>query len=133
MRNVAAREPRSDVSPPASPKDLAELWLAHFNARDLEGLLALYSEDAVHHSPKLRERHPETGGRITGKPALRRWWADAFQRLPELNYRRIALTADADRAVLEYWRELPGSDPLRIAEIFACRDGRIVESFVFHG
>jgi hypothetical protein len=116
-----------------SPRELAELWLERFNARDLDGLLALYSEDALHHSPKLRERHPESGGRIAGKARLRQWWADSFARLPELHYRRIALTADAQRAVLEYARELPGESAQPIAEVFVCKGGQIVESFVFHG
>jgi hypothetical protein len=112
---------------------LAELWLERFNARDLDGLLALYADGAVHHSPKLRDRQPETGGTIAGKAELRKWWADSFQRLPALHYRKIALTAGAQRAVLEYWRELPGEAALHVAEIFVCDGGRIVESFVFHG
>jgi len=116
-----------------TPRQLAEAWLERFNARDLEGLLALYAEDAVHHSPKLRERDPKTGGRIAGKPALRAWWTDSFERLPGLHYRRVALTTSADRAVLEYARELPGEQPLAVAEVFVCRDDRIAESFVFHG
>jgi hypothetical protein len=116
-----------------SPRELAELWLERFNARDLDSLLALYSEEAVHHSPKLREREPETGGKIAGKAALRRWWEDSFKRLPGLHYREIALTSGTDRAVLEYARELPGSEPLHVAEVFVCKGGKIVESFVFHG
>ena len=116
-----------------SPRELAELWLERFNARDLDGLLALYADGSVHHSPKLRAERPESGGRIIGKAALREWWADAFERLPGLHYRRIALTASADRAILEYARELPGEDPMPVAEIFVCAGGLIVESFVFHG
>jgi hypothetical protein len=116
-----------------TPQALAELWLERFNARDLEGLLALYAEGAVHHSPKLRAQHPESEGAVTGKAALRAWWRESFERFPDLHYRRLALTADAGRAVLEYLRELPGSAPLHVAEIFVCREGLIAESFVFHG
>jgi ketosteroid isomerase-like protein len=116
-----------------NPRELAEHWLERFNARDLDGLLGLYAGDAVHHSPKLRAQRPESGGRIAGKDAMRAWWADAFERLPGLRYRRIALTADADRAVLEYSRELPNEAPMPIAEVFVCKGGQITESFVFHG
>jgi 8-oxo-dGTP pyrophosphatase MutT (NUDIX family) len=116
-----------------SPRALAEAWLAAFNRRDLDSLLALYSDAAVHHSPKLREREPATGGRIAGKAALREWWAGSFARLRGLHYERIALTADAERAVLEHWRKLPGEPDLRVGELFRCEAGRIAESFVYHG
>jgi len=115
------------------PQQLAERWLERFNARDLDGLLALYADGAIHHSPKLRAQRPGTDGKIAGKQALRDWWADSFERLPQLHYRLIALTADPARAVLEYWRELPGETPLHVAEVFVCAAGKISESFVFHG
>jgi 8-oxo-dGTP diphosphatase len=117
----------------ASPRRLAERWVESFNARDLDRLLSLYADDAVHHSPKMRERQPETRGRITGKPALRAWWADSFDRLSGLSYEPIAITADGERAILEYWRKLPGAADLRVAELFRCARGVIVESYVYHG
>lgn len=43
---------------------LAHRWIDAFNSYSLEKLLELYSEDAVHHSPKLQLRQPETGGKI---------------------------------------------------------------------
>ena len=117
----------------ASPRVLAERWLAAFNGRDLDALVGLYAADATHHSPKLRAQRPETGGRITGQAALRAWWADSFARLVGLRYEPIGLTADSERAVLEYWRQLPGAEDLRVAELFRCVDGKILESFVYHG
>src|SRR3954470_20854651 len=97
--------------------DIAESWLAAFNARDLDALLALYAEDAVHLSPKLRERNPETGGRVRGKAALSAWWGDAFQRLPHLRYEPVSLTADGERVWFEYRRVLPEQPELMVAEV----------------
>ena len=85
------------MTDPADPADLiaiARRWLAAFERADLDGLLALYAEDAVHTSPKIRARNPNSGGVLRGKPALRAWWADAFARLPGLRYREQTLTAD---------------------------------------
>jgi hypothetical protein len=118
---------------PLVPRELAERWLLSFNAHDVDALVALYASDAVHHSPKLRAAHPETEVRVVGRQRLHDWWAESFSRLPGLRYRLLALTADHERAVLEYLRELPGSEPLRVAEVFVCRAGQIVESFVYHG
>jgi 8-oxo-dGTP pyrophosphatase MutT (NUDIX family) len=71
---------------------LARRWLSCFNARDLDGLLSLYDDDAVHVSPKLRLQKPETQGEIRGKAALRAWWDDAMQRLPGLRYQELHIT-----------------------------------------
>lgn len=117
----------------AANKDIALQWFAAFNAHDLEALLALYADDAEHFSPKLKLRHPETNGLITGKDALRSWWRDAFERLPSLNYEVVKLTADEEQVFMEYIRHVPGEEDLRVGEVLEVRDGLIVASRVYHG
>jgi ketosteroid isomerase-like protein len=118
---------------PAALRTIAERWLDCFARHDLDNLLALYADDAVHTSPKIRVRHPETGGLLRGKPALRAWWADAFARIPELGYQLRSLTADSDRVFMEYVRHAPGDPDLPVAEVLDVRDGKIVASRVYHG
>lgn len=118
---------------PRDTRPIAEAWLAAFEARDLDALLALYSDDATHTSPKIRERHPETGGELRGKAAMRAWWQEAFDRLPSLRYIASQITAGSDSVVLEYIRRLDGVPDLRISESFDVSDGRIIRSRVFHG
>jgi ketosteroid isomerase-like protein len=121
---------------PADPADLCALarrWLACFERADLEALLALYAEDAVHTSPKIRTRHPETGGFLRGKPALRAWWADAFGRIPGLRYEETSLTSDGRRVFMEYVRHAPGDPDLPVAEVLEVEGGLIVASRVYHG
>lgn len=118
----------------ASPLEaLARAWIDAFNAHDLERLLALYADDAVHTSPKLRAARPETNGEIRGKQALRAWWDDAMRRLPELRYALRHLTASGDRVFMEYDREVPGEPTLAVAEVLVARAGLIRSSHVFHG
>ncbi|MFN0204885.1 MAG: nuclear transport factor 2 family protein [Planctomycetota bacterium] len=112
---------------------LARRWLFAFNHRDLDGLLNLYSDSAVHTSPKLRARDPKTEGKIRGKQQLRQWWQDCFARLPELHYTEKSLTADRERVFMVYERTNPGDEPLEVAEVLTVRDGRICESNVYHG
>jgi ketosteroid isomerase-like protein len=112
---------------------IAEKWLERFEARDLDGLLALYADDATHTSPKIRERFPDTGGKLLGKAAMRTWWADSFTRLPTLRYHATKITAGTDSVVLEYTRRVAGEADLPIAEAFDVRDGYITASRVFHG
>lgn len=112
---------------------IAEQWFAAFNAHDLEALLALYHEDAIHFSPKLKIRQPETNGWIKGKADLRAWWQDAFERLPELQYQPTSFTANNDRVIMEYTRIVPKEPDMNIAEFLEIRTGKIAASKVYHG
>jgi 8-oxo-dGTP pyrophosphatase MutT (NUDIX family) len=113
---------------------VARRWLDAFNARDLDGLVGLYAEDAVHVSPKLRDRRPETNGEITGREALRAWWSDAFVRLPHLRYEERRVVAEGKSVFLEYTRVVPGEPDLIVAELYVMNAaGQIERSHVFHG
>src|SRR4051812_35551411 len=91
-----------------SNHNIAKKWLAAFNEHNLEKLLSLYDDYAEHFSPKLKLRKPETEGKIKGKDAMRNWWKDAFERLPELSYLENTITASEDRVFMEYTRVVPG-------------------------
>lgn len=115
------------------PLEIARAWLAAFNAYDVDALVALYAEDATHTSPKIRALHPDTGGKLVGKPALSSWWRAANARLPGLRYEATAIAADGERAIIEYVRHAPNEPPMPVAEAFDVRDGKIVASRVYHG
>lgn len=119
--------------PAADNEAIAMKWLHAFNAHDVDALVALYADDATHTSPKIRALHPDTGGKLVGKPALAAWWKDANARLPNLRYDLVALTANDERVFIEYLRHAPNEPPMPVAEVFDVRNGLIVASRVFHG
>jgi len=121
------------MSAPAELVAVAQAWLDAFNAHDVDALVALYDEACTHTSPKIRALHPETGGKLVGKPALDAWWRAANARLPGLRYEATAIVAGAGTVVIEYLRHAPGEAPLQVAEAFDVQDGRIVASRVYHG
>ena len=108
-------------------------WVENFNKKYLAALLSLYNDDAEHFSPKLKARKPETKGLIKGKAALRDWWQDAFERLPDLHYELVKLTADAEQVFIEYIRRTAGEEDLRVGEVLQIEKGLIVFSRVYHG
>lgn len=116
-----------------SGADLARAWLAAFDARDVDALVALYAPDATHTTPRLRERLPETDGILRGASALHAWWSRSLADLPGLTYREIAVTTDAARAVIEYDRVVPGHPTERVAVSLVLVGARIVASRVHHG
>lgn len=117
----------------AQHEHIARQWFAAFNTQQLDNLLALYDEQAQHYSPKLKLRQPETEGLIKGKAALRAWWQDAFDRLPGLHYEVTSLTANDDRVFMEYIRQVPGEEDIKVAEVLEIGDGSIIASRVYHG
>jgi len=118
---------------PENLQSIAFKWFDAFNNHNLEQLLSLYDDDAEHYSPKLKIRKPETQGMIIGKPALREWWLDAFDRLPSLNYKVTSLTANGDRVFMEYIRSVDGEENMLVAEVLIVKEGKIIASRVYHG
>lgn len=114
-------------------KEIAKIWVEAFNTKKLDVLLSLYSETAEHFSPKLKQRKPETNGLIKGKAALREWWQDAFERLPDLHYEIIKLTADEEQVFIEYIRSTANEPDLYVGEVLQIKNGLIVFSRVYHG
>jgi hypothetical protein len=117
----------------SSPLTIAKLWLNAFNEHNLEALLDLYADDAQHFSPKLKFRQPETNGLIIGKDAMRIWWQDAFDRLPDLIYKEEQLTANNNRVFMEYTRIVGDEPNMSVAELLEIKDGKIIFSRVYHG
>jgi limonene-1,2-epoxide hydrolase len=113
--------------------EIAKAWLRAFNEHNLENLLSLYDNDAAHFSPKLKQRQPETNGIIKGKDAMRIWWQDAFERLPNLIYKEFIITADEERVFMEYIRITDGEANMNVAEVLEIKKGLIVASRVYHG
>ena len=118
---------------PEKLQSIAFKWFETFNNKELEKLLSLYDDEAVHFSPKLKINKPETNGFVTGKQALRDWWQDAFERLPSLNYKVTSLTANGDRVFMEYLRTVDGEDEMLVAEVLDIRENKIIASRVYHG
>ncbi len=119
--------------PAHSNEALAHAWVKAFNAHDVNALLDLYADDARHSSPKIRALHPDTGGSIHGKAALRTWWEDALRRIPDLSYELKSVVADDARVFIEYVRRAGKDADMPVAEVFDVRGGRIVFSRVYHG
>lgn len=111
---------------------IAHAWFEAFNSHNIDKLLSLYDDDAVHFSPKLKIKHPDTNGYITGKEALRIWWQDAFNLLTSLNYKVTSLTSNSDRVFMEYIRTVATEEDMLIAEVLEIKEGKIIASRVYH-
>ena len=96
-----------------SPKALVLEWVARFNAAEVDGLAALYAEDAVNHQVVTEPLH--------GRAAIRRLFEIEFGRA-EMVCIVENLFEDGEWAILE-WRDPLG---LRGCGFFQMRNDRIV-------
>ena len=73
-------------------------WIASWNARDLDAILAHFAEGARFISPLAAEL---TGSPIIeGKASLRAYWSKALEASSELHFTLIAAVCDIERQVL---------------------------------
>lgn len=95
------------------PRQLVEEWLLRFNAADIDGLAALYAEDAINHQVVTTPLH--------GRAAIRRMFEIEFGRATMVCVREN-LFEDGEWAMLEW------SDPLglRGCGFFQVRNSQII-------
>ncbi|WP_422274696.1 nuclear transport factor 2 family protein [Bradyrhizobium sp.] len=62
-------------------------WVAAWNSRDLERVLALYAENSEMTSDKIPALGFDAGGTPRGKENPRAYWGKALALLPNLHFR----------------------------------------------
>src|SRR3989338_9049851 len=70
---------------PRTPEEIVHEWIAAFNDPNIERLLALYHDDAVHYSYASILDFPEENGFLK-KTKMKQWWEKCFRESPTLHY-----------------------------------------------
>ena len=104
----------------------ARAWIAGWNARDLDAIMAHYADDVVFSSPKARQI---TGcARVVGKAALRAYWEQALAKAPGLRFELETVYAGDDAITIAYRR----NGETRVCETMEFSGDRIVRGCVTH-
>ena len=80
----------------------AEIWITHWNARDLDAILSHYSEDIVFHSPRIAQVMGDDRALVSGKPALRDYWRRALEASPDLHFEHELVFTGSDALTILY-------------------------------
>jgi ketosteroid isomerase-like protein len=80
----------------------SEQWVGAWNAHDVEAVLEHFHEDVVFTSPVAAKLLPHTAGVVHGKPALRHYWTQALQRIPNLRFAVEGAYQGVDTVVIAY-------------------------------
>ena len=115
----------------AEARAFAEQWIANWNRKDVEAVLAHFSDDVVFTSPRA-----ETivgSSRLEGKAKLREYWTRALARIQALQFRLDYVISEGDRVSIVYISEINGNR-LRAAELLVfAPDGLIREGEAMYG
>ena len=134
---INKKEQAMMVSDDAGTRHIYEQWHTSVVARDIEGLMALYADDAILESPLvwtvLRE---QDSGLLKGKAAITDFFSAGF-RTPENGlgrwYRTGVLHSNGSQLTWEYPRLTPDGDQIDLVEVMDVAGGLIVHHRVYWG
>ena len=113
---------------PDAARAFAHGWINGWNARDLDAVLAHYSEDCTFASPFVARFACEPGGRLAGKARLRAYWTAALAALPVLHFELVDVLTGVDCITILY----RGHRGLS-AEVFELgADGKVVRGLALY-
>jgi hypothetical protein len=103
-------------------------WYEGWNNHDLDAILEHYAEDIAFTSPFVA-RLAGGDGTLHGRDELRRYFATAFERFPDLHFEPIAVATGVDSVVLHY-RSVQG---LLAAEMMILNDeGKVARVYAHY-
>jgi hypothetical protein len=80
----------------------AEGWAAAWNAHDLDGILAHYSDDFEMTTPFIVKLMGESSGTLKGKEEVGAYWRRALERIPDLHFEVLDVFAGVGSVVIFY-------------------------------
>jgi predicted ester cyclase len=99
-------------------------WVAAWNAHDLERILSHYDENVELISPLAARRLAEPTGRVCGKTALRAYFAQGLEAIPDLRFRVRRVLSGVRSVALLYERNSLRHGVAEIMELGA--NGKVV-------
>src|SRR5690242_11075706 len=83
-------------------RQLAEDWIASWNARDLEAIISHYDERVELISPVAEQLLGNSNGKVSGKASLRAYFKRGLEAYPELHFELKDVLAGVNSLVLYY-------------------------------
>ena len=110
---------------------LAERWLAAWNARDLNAMVALYAPDARHTSEHVRALG-ETETTLSGREAIVDYFRRGIEKYPSLRFEPISVSTGPRTVVVEYQRHGVGPTEPTVEILETDERGLIAHSRMYH-
>lgn len=91
----------------AFAQQFAEEWITAWNTHDLERILSHYTDDFEMASPFIVAIAGEPSGTLKGKEEVRRYWAAALEKMPDLKFELVDVLFSVNSLVI-YYRSVLG-------------------------
>ncbi len=98
-------------------------WVDAWNSHDVERILAHYADDFEMSSPYAREPFA-TNGVVCGKPAVRAYWKNGLERVPDMRFRLVDVLVGVGSVAISYHTSL--TDAMVVEVLTIGSDGRAV-------
>jgi hypothetical protein len=82
--------------------EFARQWIAAWNARDPERIIAHYSDDVVFSSPFVERIGAGASGTVHGRAPLLKYFSVALDKFPSLNFQLRAVLIGIDTVTILY-------------------------------
>lgn len=108
-------------------EEFAKEWIEAWNSHDLERILSHYADNFTMSSPYIAEIADVASGTLTGKAAVRTYWAAALEKVPTLKFEHVQTLVGADSVTI-YYRGVRGM----AAEVFFFGHDHLVNRAAAH-
>lgn len=109
----------------------ADQWISDWNRRDVEAVLAHFSEDVVFTSSRAKVILGSQT--VEGKPRLREYWTTAISRIQTLRFTLSYLIRETDRMAIVYIAEIDGKRLRAVEFLVFGEDGLVHEGEAMSG
>lgn len=116
---------------PQSARTFADRWISAWNRKDVESVLADFSDDVIFTSP--RAKSVVGSPRVVGKSHLREYWTRSLSRIQSLRFTLDHVLCDGDRVAIVYIAEIDGKRIRAVEFLTFGPDGLIRDGEAMHG
>jgi ketosteroid isomerase-like protein len=83
-------------------EEFANDWIEGWNAHDLDRVLARYADEFEMTSPLIVQRFGIADGKLKGKKAVRRYWAQGLATTPQLHFKILEVVVGVNSVAILY-------------------------------
>ena len=109
--------------------DYVKRWVAAFESKDLDRVLAFYTDDVIFHSPLIARLSHDPSGTVRGKEALRAYVKKGFEVFDHIKFTVLDVLRGVDSIAIHY-KGITGTHVVEV--LFFDRDGMVRESYVHY-
>src|SRR4051812_10524948 len=129
---IEPQQPASEKTPMLTMEktaDYVERWVAAFESKDLDRVLAFYTEDVIFHSPLIARLSHDPSGTVHGKAALRAYVKKGFEVFDHIKFNVLDVLRGVDSIAIHY-KGITGTHVVEV--LFFDADGMVRESYVHY-